>query len=122
MRTRSAVLCVVLLMCGARCLAEGLDTLVEVGKGQVQIQKAFDEETKAFTRVKEAVEDGDIAKGQAKSEIRKRYGEPVIVTTESGGTREAWVYKSAGGSFFKGVKIYLFFDARDALDEIRVTR
>jgi len=121
MREATAALCIGLVMCEALCLADGLDTLIEVGKGQAQIKKAYEEETNAVVRVKKAVDRGDFEKGQGKAEIARRYGEPVIVTTESGGIREAWVYKDPSDSFFKGTKVYLFFDAGGILDEIRVT-
>ena len=102
------------------CYADGLDTLIEIGKGQGEMQKALDEETKAFTRVKNAIETGAVSKGQAKAAIEDRYGEPVVITQDSATKREKWVYKPSASSFFKGIKVYLFFDANNMLDEIRI--
>jgi len=100
--------------------AEGLDTLIAIGKSQAEMQKALDEETKAFERVKRAVETGDISKGQGKAGIRDKYGEPVVATQDSTTGKEKWVYLPATSSFFKGAKMYLFFDTNGLLDEIRL--
>lgn len=84
------------------------------------IKAAMDAETKAFNRVKEAVDSGAIKKGISGSEIISRYGEPVIANDDSATGREKWVYKPADSSFFKGIRIYLFFDDTGALDEIKI--
>lgn len=103
----------------AQIRAGGLDSLVEVGKSMADINAAMDEETKAFNRVKGAIDSGAIKKGLSEAEIRSRYGEPVIVNDDSATGREKWVYKPAGSSFFKGTRIYLLFDDTGALDEIK---
>lgn len=102
------------------CFAEGLQSLIELGRGQAEIQKAYDEETKTYEHVKEAVDSGTIAKGQSKDSIKERYGEPVVALQDSATNREHWIYKPAASNFFKGPKIHLFFDAKSALDEIKV--
>ena len=103
----------------APCYADGLDALVEIGKSQTEMQKILDLETNTFERVKSAVERGEISKGRTKTAIKDKYGEPVVITQDAADRREKWVYKPATSSFFKGVKICLFFDANGLLDEIR---
>lgn len=93
--------------------------MIEVGKSMADINKAMDEETKVFNRVKEAVDSGAIKKGMSKNDIRSRYGEPVIVNDDSATKREKWAYKPASSTFFKGIRIYLLFDGSGNLDEIR---
>lgn len=100
------------------CFAEGLDTLIEVARSQGDIQKEYSEETRNFERVKDKIENGAIKKGQSKDEVMRRSGEPVVILHDSVTDREKWVYKPAKSDFFKGIKIYLFFDKNGLLDEI----
>jgi len=99
--------------------AEGLSTLIEVGKAQADIAKEADEETNNFSNVKKGVEGGRLKSGQSKVDIRKQYGDPVIEFTKEQNGRETWIYKSAASSFFKGAKIYLYFDDNGILAEIK---
>lgn len=101
--------------------AEGIDSLVEVGRSMADIGNAMDQETKIFKAVKAAVDNGDIKKGLSQSEIRSRYGEPVIASDDFATKREKWVYKPADSSFFEGIRIYLFFDDKGILDEIKTS-
>jgi hypothetical protein len=116
------MLFIALIIIFSSCLniyADGLGTLVEVGKDLAETQKAWAEQTQAFERVKQGVDSGAIRKGQSKSAISGNYGEPVITTLDKRTNREEWVYMPASSTFFKGVKIYLYFDKNDALDEIK---
>jgi len=99
------------------CSAEGLSSLMEIAKSQKDIQKKYDEETKAFNRIRKAIEAGAIQKGQSKIEISNRYGEPIVIIPEAGTRREKWVYKPVESTYFKGIKAYLFFDKDNKLDE-----
>ena len=110
-----------IIACSSPAGGEGLDSLVEVGRSMADISAAMDKETKAFNAVKAAVDNGDIKKGLSKAEIRSRYGEPVIANDDSATNREKWAYKPADSSFFKGIRIYLFFDDKGILDEIRAS-
>jgi len=100
--------------------ADGIATLKDVGRSMADINREMERETKAFGRVKSAVDRGDIMKGTPKADIMRRYGEPVIANDDSATGREKWVYKPASSTFFKGIKIYLYFDAIGNLDEIRI--
>lgn len=100
------------------CYADGLGALIELGRGQAEMQKAYAEETKIFERMKRGIDNGAVQKGQSKEDIGNEYGEPVVMLQEKG--REKWVYKPAGSSFFKGIRVNLFFDEKGLLDEIVV--
>ncbi len=102
--------------------AEGISSLAEVGKSMADINAAMDEETKTFDRVKAAVESGAIRKGVSKADIKAQYGEPVIKNDDSATGREKWAYKSATSTFFKGIRIYLYFDDKGALDEVKIVK
>lgn len=107
-----------MILCASQCYAEGLDTLIEVAGSQADIQREYARETKAFEGVKRAVDNGSIKKGQAKEDVRARYGEPVVIVDDTETGREKWVYKSANSTFFEGIRVYLFFDKDGSLDEV----
>lgn len=117
-----AVACVLIMMSAAQCRAEGLNALIEVGKSMADAKKTLDSETARYNKVKQAIGAGAIAKGQPKSAIRSRYGEPVIINEDYLTKRERWVYKSAGSSFFKGEIAYLFFGSDGLLDETKLSK
>ena len=102
--------------------ADGLDSLIEVGKSQGEIAKAYSEETRAYERVKRAIEGGEIAKGGTKKSILDKCGEPVVTVGDYGTDREKWIYKPAASDFFKGPKISLFFTKDGILDEISIEK
>ncbi|HPM42349.1 MAG TPA: hypothetical protein PLV52_00745 [Candidatus Omnitrophota bacterium] len=100
--------------------AEGIQTLIAAGKNMGDIQKALNEETDRYERVKAAIESGRLKKGASKYDIIAEYGEPVIENMDNIKNREKLVYMPATSSFFKGPKIYLYFDVNNILDEIAV--
>jgi hypothetical protein len=110
------VLCAVCL--AATCRAEGINTLMEASKGMDEAKKELDAETAGFNRVKNAVDNGAIQKGQPRQAILNQYGQPVVMNEDLATKRERWVYKPASSSFFEGARITLFFDANGTLDEI----
>ncbi|MDD5681136.1 MAG: hypothetical protein PHI59_07835, partial [Candidatus Omnitrophica bacterium] len=94
------VFCVILLFSAFNCCAEGLGTLIELGRSQAEMQKQYAQETKAFEAVKRAIEAGAIKKGMDKASIIAKYGEPVVVVDDLDGKRKDWIYKPAESSFF----------------------
>ena len=114
------VSCIFLLVSSLNCRAEGLGTLIELGKSQAEIQKQYAQETRAFEAVKKAIEAGALKKGMDKASITAKYGEPVVVVNDPDGKREGWIYKPAESSFFKGVRATLFFTADGMLDEAKI--
>ena len=102
------------------CWAEGLGTLIELGRSQADIQRQYAEETRTFERVKKAIESGAITKGQTKESIKSKYGEPVVAVKDLDGKRDDWVYKPESSSFFKGVRATLIFTEEGLLDEAKV--
>ena len=117
---KKLVVGLLVLLFSAYGFAEGLDTLIEVGKAQGLIERQTKEETKNFEGVKKAIEGGSLKKGETKDSVLKRYGEPVIEYKDAGTKKETWVYKRADASFFGGEKIYLVFDDNGALEETKI--
>lgn len=107
------------LVASGTCEA-GLGELRAIAAAQTDAQNTYKEETRAFERVKAAIGRGDIKKGMEKKEFKNRYGEPVVNTVDSETGREKWIYKPAKSSFFEGVKVYIYFDRDNKLDEIKV--
>lgn len=100
--------------------AVGLGQLMEISRAQKDAQRAYADETKAYGRVKSAVDKGAIKKGDSRKSIGDRYGEPVVSIIDANTKREKWIYKPASSSFFEGVKVYLYFDKDDKLDEVKL--
>ena len=121
--TNIVVLVSILVFIGAGYgYAEGLDALIEVGKSQGEIAKAYSDETKAYEGVKRAVEVGQIAKGANKKAILDKHGEPVVMVGDHETGREKWIYKPSTSDFGKGPRISLFFTKDDVLDEVSVEK
>ena len=112
--------CIILLSSAFNCCAEGLGTLIELGKSQAEMQKQYARETKAFEAVKRAIETGMVKKGMDKASVLAKYGEPVVVVDDLDGKRKDWIYKPAESSFFKGIRATLFFTAEGVLDEAKL--
>ncbi len=112
--------CVILLFSAFNCCAEGLGTLIELGKSQAEMQKQYVRETKAFEFVKRAIETGAVKKDMDKTSVLAKYGEPVVKVDDPDGKREDWIYKPAESSFFKGIRATLFFTAEGMLDEAKI--
>jgi hypothetical protein len=114
------LLCLIFLLSAPICRAEGLDVLIEVAKSQAQIKKQYEEETKNFERVKKGIGSDAIKKGQTKSDIQAKYGEPVVSIKNADGKREDCIYKPETSSFFKGIRATLVFTEQGILDEARI--
>lgn len=99
----------------------GLSSLIEVGKSQKEIASALDQETKNFEKVRSDVVNGSLNKGIFRDDVKRKYGEPVIKFDKDRDNPETWIYKPANVSFFDGVKIYLKFDDKGILSEIKVS-
>lgn len=121
MRKTITALALILCLAALPAGADGIGTLVQVGKSMADAKKTLDAEDQNFQGVKRALDSGALTKGQAKSTIRSYYGEPVVMNEDPLTGRERWVYKAADASFFEGPRIYLFFDQNGNLDEI-ITR
>lgn len=112
--------CLMLLAFASDCMADGLDSLIELGRSQAEMQKQCAEETRIFEKVKKGIEMGAIAKGQTKDTIKTKYGDAVVAVKDLDGKREDWIYKPAASSFFKGVRATLVFTEEGLLDDARL--
>lgn len=123
MKSRTFLIIVILLLsCPIASRAEGIGSLIEVGKSMELSQKESGQETVNFENVRNAVGNGLLKKGQARQAIWSQFGEPVVINQDLRTKRERWVYKPASSSFFGREKIVLFFDAGGRLDEIASAR
>jgi len=70
-------------------------------------------EDKNYLRAKEFIQGPEIAEGLSKDDLTKQCGNPVVVADN--GLR--WVYKPPFSTFFKGEKIYFFFNSDGKLSD-----
>lgn len=109
-----------ILLFTAGAFAEGLDTLIDVGKHMKDVEQGYKEETKNFENIKSALDNGSLKTGEPKYSVRKKYGDPVIDLPKDANGPEKWVYKPASSSYFEGIKIYLYFDDVGNLKETKI--
>ena len=98
---------------------EAVGTLTELGKEDKGRKEEFEQQEKAFKRLKKAIQKKRMKVGRAGTSVAKHYGSPVIVFPEEGGER--WLYKEKG-RWFKAPKIYLYFDEGHHLKKWRCIR
>ncbi|MBU0548896.1 MAG: hypothetical protein KKH80_00565 [Candidatus Omnitrophica bacterium] len=91
----------------------GIRNLARLGGNDQLKEKALQEETANFLKVKDYIDNKKMEAGlNAKSCIRK-FGKPVVITSYPEG--EKWIYKQSSVDWIGGEKIYLFFDAQKYL-------
>lgn len=120
MKKAAVILFSLLVFPAVSCYADGLGTLIQVGKSMDDAERKFAEETAVFEKVKAGVEGDAIKKGLPQSAIIKQYGYPQVAIQDAKSKREKWVYKPGSSTYFEGIKIYLFFDSEGLLDETQV--
>jgi len=96
-----------------------IGALLEIARGQAEIQKSYENETKIYNKIEKAVNAGLIKNGQSSNEIKAKYGEPVVIIPDTVRAGDDWIYKPAKSSFFQGEKIDLFFDKKGLLYDIK---
>ena len=122
MKKVALIISALMFASATRSGAEGIQSLIAVGQSMTEAKKVLAAEDSSFAGIKRALDSGALVKGQSKSAIRAQYGDPVVANTDFVTGRERWVYKRAGASFFKGPRIYLFFDKQGMLDETKTAQ
>ena len=120
---------ILILSCLAFCVsvpyvfADGIETLIDVGKSQAEMQKKYKSETAIYEDVLKGYKSGAIKTGAKRQEIMNRYGDPVVIVDDHPRKREKWVYKPAATSFLDGgERINMYFDAAGDLEEIKIEK
>jgi len=88
-------------------------TLMDLNNNEKSKDEIFRRETRNFERVREYITGGSGERDISKERAIKSFGAPVL--TFSQGEWEKWAYKPSTSSWFKGEKIYLYFDSKDRL-------
>jgi hypothetical protein len=88
----------------------GLSSLMTLSKDRSEMIAEYKRETRSYNLLKKAMESGLLESGAADEEIIKKYGQPVMAMEDAVGDTVRWVYKPSEADYFKGEKIYLFFD------------
>lgn len=92
-----------------------LTPLMELSKDRAVMTNELERDTRNYKTLKAAIERNDLKEGESVSAIRKEYGEPVIILSESNGRFSRWVYKIGNASFFSQERIYLIFNEEGKL-------
>lgn len=93
----------------------GIKSLMTFAKDREAMIREYEGETSNYDKIKNAIDKEHLEVGEEAKDIAKKYGDPIVIIPESGGDIERWVYKPGNDSFFKGEKIYLFFDQSQRL-------
>lgn len=93
----------------------GLKSLIELSKDRGNMIREYNEETKVYDKLIRAIDRGLLDEGLNGEDIRKKYGDPVVVVDGDSPGDKKWVYKPGSSSFFEKEKIYLIFNADDIL-------
>ena len=93
----------------------GVKSLMTLAGDRGKMVKEYKQETKNYKKVKKALNNDLFHGGEKAFEIKRKYGEPVVVLDEQGANETRWVYKPSETTFFKGEKAYLFFDSENKL-------
>ena len=99
----------------------GLGTLMKISGDRGKMIRELNKDTKCFEKISKAIKDSNIKVGVAAKDIRKKYGDPVVVVQEdSSESSTRWVYKPGTGSFFEGKKACLVFNKEDCLERFSI--
>jgi hypothetical protein len=98
----------------------GVNSLMTFAGDRDAMIREYKKETSKYHKIKQAVSEEHLEVGETTDDISKKYGDPVVVVSESGDDVLRWVYKPGEDSFFKGEKIYLFFDQAGRLMDWQV--
>lgn len=93
----------------------GLKSLMLLAKDRGQMIKEYKADTKSYKKIKKALNHDLFHGGEKAFEIKRKYGEPVVILQENNVNETRWVYKPSDASFFEGEKAYLFFDSENKL-------
>ena len=88
----------------------GLKTLMALDKSNRAMLDEAKGETINFSRVRKAVEYGNLNIGTPDAEVIEKVGHPVITVYDEQTNTVQWVYKPGNSSFFEKYKISLIFD------------
>ena len=101
--------------CAAVSNMEELSTLKSMGEEEQAKAKIIEREDANFRKIKTAIQDRRLQTGIKSSKVSSEWGEPVVSVPE--GKNQRWIYKEKNGDWFKGAKIYLFFNENGLLTE-----
>jgi len=91
-------------------------TLKALSEQTEEMDKYVEEQGQDFEKLIEKVNNNELLVGVSSKKIQKKYGDPIMVTTESesGQYLERWIYRYAV-KYFDSDKVYLYFDQEGKL-------
>ena len=88
-----------------------LKRLSVIGDSISAMDEAREKEAEVYKKAERFIESADIRQGMSKDEILEICGEPTAEVQKG----VKWVYKPPASTYFKGEKIYFFFDNDEKL-------
>lgn len=98
---------------------DAIPALIELSNQRKEMIEDYENETAAYSKVKDAVDGNALAKGTGMEEVKTMFGEPVAVDNINREGVTKWIYKPAKSDFSSKDKIYLVFDKDGKLIETR---
>ena len=92
-----------------------LGNMIELSNDRNKMVKEYNDETKAYDRIKRAIEENELKISTSSEDISKKYGSPTIILNNEPDGLIKWVYKAGVETFFDSDKIYLTFDKSSEL-------
>ncbi len=122
MKGKNVLLLLVIVLLGSGCgsTAKDIGLLREMAKDEKEKENVLKQETEAYEKIREALDEGRVEPGWSEEQVRDAFGDPVIVNQENGMTRYA--YKPGNASWFEDRKVYLYFDSGGTLVKIEQLR
>ena len=101
----------IIMTAGPVMAAGELVKLKAIGDSLTLMDKESEEENINYQKAQDFINSQDIKEGVSSDFVLKECGEPVAKADNN--TR--WVYKPSSSTFFKGEKVYLYFDKDNSL-------
>ncbi len=95
----------------------GIGSLMMLSGDRGKMKKEYARETKSFHKVKKAANNDVFKVGNLAFEMKKKYGDPVVVVPGEKEGDAKWVYKAGTSDFLTGEKAFLVFGPDDTLKE-----
>ncbi len=106
--------------CAVTSNLEELKTLKAMVDEDKEKARDLKQEDKIFENIQKAIREERLKPGMSSEEVTRQWGGPIIKAVE--GQSERWAYKEKTGDWFKGAKVYLFFDQEGRLEKWQCIR
>jgi hypothetical protein len=90
-----------------------IGTLLDIKRSEESEKEYLKKASENFERAVTKINTGEIKIGVKKTEVVQKIGDPLLQYKKAGG--ETFVYRPSEDAWFKGKKVYLYFDSNGQL-------